>query len=520
MHGRGRRLRLNHRQLMQIRLHLPLPRNRPMTTPRLLSLSLGLAVAVSLAGSRLAHAGEPEASTTEPATTQASGEAAVSLGGDAEAPSEPTEGASIESEGEIEGPAPRKGVDSREMKRKDVPWIRRWAPERNMGEIGVFGGVLLPALNHDFYNPQSGHKPLWTVAGDVGLRGAFFPLPYLGVELEGAAMPAKVRTSTNDPVLLWSARGHVILQLPFWSVSPFLLGGGGAMGVASNPVLLGSDVDPAAYWGGGVKVYINRWIGLRVEARHLLGAREATQRSSISHAEVLAGLIITLGRAKPKAAPPPNPDRDGDGFLNERDRCADTPGVSPDGCPPRDSDEDGFIDTEDACPYEKGVEPDGCPIRDQDGDGIVDERDRCIDRPETDNGFEDEDGCPDELPAEIREFSGVIEGIAFEYDKADVTAESKPVLDRAIKVLQDYPDIRIEIVGHTDNEGGEDYNRDLSQRRANAVRDYFVAGGIDESRLSTRGAGQSEPIASNDTEEGRAQNRRTEFKIIKRKRAD
>lgn len=440
-----------------------------------------------------------EPTPTEPAPTEP--EASTELA----APTAPSEG-------------PKRGPESHDRKRKDVAWIRRWAPERNMGEIGVFGGVFLPAVNHDFYNPQSGQKPLWAVAGDVGIRAAFFPLPFVGVEVEGAGIPAKIRSTTNDPAILWAARGHVIVQLPFWNVSPFLLGGAGAMGVSSPAILLGNDVDPAAHWGGGVKLYLNRWLGLRVEARHVIAAREATQKSFVSHVEVLGGLSITLGRAKPVALPPPDPDRDDDGFPNERDVCPEVPGVSPDGCPPRDSDEDGFVDSEDACPYEKGVEPDGCPVRDQDGDGITDDRDQCIDKPETHNGFQDEDGCPDELPEEVKEFQGVIEGIEFELDSAIIRDVSKPFLDRAVKVLRDYPDIRIEIVGHTDDQGTPEYNEKLSRERAEAVEKYFVDQGIDDARLETRGAGEKEPLTSNATEEGRAKNRRTEFKILKRER--
>src|SRR5690606_31353821 len=179
----------------------------------------------------------------------------------------------------------------------------------------------------------------------------------------------------------------------------------------------------------------------------------------------------------------------------------------------RDTDKDGFVDTEDACPYEAGVEPDGCPIRDRDGDGIPDSADNCPDQPETDNGFEDEDGCPDEIPEEVREFSGIIQGIEFELDSAAIRDGSKPILDRAIKVLEEYPDIRIEIVGHTDDQGTPEHNLQLSKDRAEAVKKYLVDGGIDESRLETRGAGESEPIASNADEAGRAKNRRTEFKI-------
>ncbi len=409
-----------------------------------------------------------------------------------------------------------RGVDSHEQNRGDVPWLRRWAPERNMGEIGIYGGLFLPADNHDFYSPDSlPQKPLWKLNGDVGLRAAFFPLEYLGIEAEGGVMPVRIRNSTNDPSLVWTARGHLVAQLPMWSVVPFLVVGGGAVGVRSNPILLGNDVDPAMHWGLGLKVFLNRWLALRVEGRHTLTARAATQRSFTNHFEILAGLSVTLGRAKPKPILPPNPDRDGDGFKNEVDSCPDTPGVSPDGCPPRDTDEDGFLDVDDACPYEAGVDPDGCPKRDTDGDGFTDDVDACIDRPETVNGYKDDDGCPDELPDDIVVFSGVIEGIEFDHDSSEVTASSKETLDRALEVLDDYPDIRIEIVGHTDNEGSAEYNRQLSKDRADAVRAYLIEGGTGPDRLETRGAGQSEPRASNDSEAGRAKNRRTEFKLIK-----
>ena len=465
-----------------------------------------------------ARAGQPEAEDDAPA-----GQASVSLSATTEGPAEAS-ASSSESDGDA---SPRElpwryrvGIvaETRQNNRKDIPWIKRWAPERLMTEIGLFGGLFLPADNHDFYNPESGFKPLWRVDGEAGLRVAFFPERYIGVEAEGAGIIARARISTNDIAPMWTARGHVIAQLPWWNVAPFVLVGAGAMGISTHPLVLGKDIDPAVHWGGGVKLYLHRYIALRLEGRHILAAKQATQNSFTSHAEFLAGLSFTLGRAKPLPEPPPDPDRDKDGFLNERDDCPDTPGVSPDGCPPRDTDKDGFVDTEDACPYEAGVEPDGCPIRDQDGDGIPDTVDKCVTKPETDNGFEDEDGCPDEIPEPVREWSGVIEGIEFEFDSAEITAASKPTLDRAIDVLKDYPDIRIEIVGHTDNEGTVEHNLELSKARAESVKQYLVDGGIGEDRLETRGAGHKEPRASNDTEEGRAKNRRTEFKIITTKR--
>lgn len=399
-------------------------------------------------------------------------------------------------------------------------WVRCFAPERNMGEIGLYGGLFFANDNHDFYNPSTRPaEPLWLLSADLGLRGAYFPLSFLGIEAEGGLIPTRVRNANDDSALLYTVRGHLLLQLPIFSVVPFLLGGAGVMGVSSGPNALGNDADPAAHWGGGVKVHLNKWLALRLEGRHVLAARASEQQNVVSHGEILLGLSVTL-RPKPKPIPPPDPDRDKDGFLNEVDMCPDTAGVDPDGCPPKDSDGDGFMDPDDACPDEPGVEPDGCPIPDTDGDGFLDPDDGCPDEPETKNGFEDNDGCPDEIPEEVKVFTGVIAGIEFEFRKSDIRPGSKPVLDKAIALLKEYPDLRLEISGHTDNVGTREVNVELSKARADAVREYLVAGGIDESRLVTRGAGPDEPIGDNETEEGRAKNRRTEFKIIEQAKAD
>ncbi len=97
-------------------------------------------------------------------------------------------------------------------------------------------------------------------------------------------------------------------------------------------------------------------------------------------------------------------DSDGDGVMDNDDKCPDVKGEAPDGCPPKDSDGDGVADSKDKCPNEKGEPPDGCPsTRDSDGDGIIDSKDKCPNEPETKNGFEDDDGCPDELPAQVKD---------------------------------------------------------------------------------------------------------------------
>ena len=403
-----------------------------------------------------------------------------------------------------------------QAKAKERPWIRRWEAARNLAEIGVFAGLLRPSDEHDLYDPRTRPQdPLWTLGADVGVRAAFFPLAPLGVEAEFSANPTRVRTITNDFAFVYGFRGHVILQVPVTRIVPFLLGGYGLMGVRSHILILGNDVDPAFHYGGGVKMFINKWLVARLEVRQIVSATAAQQDSGTSHLQALAGLSVTLGRKKVKPPPyvaPVDPDRDKDGFLNETDQCPDDPGVAPSGCP--DTDGDGFIDKEDACVEVPGVEPDGCPLKDSDNDKIYDLEDDCPFEPETYNGVDDLDGCPDEVPPELVVFQGELEGIEFDFGKDTIRPESKPVLDDVVAKLKKFPGVRVTIVGHTDNVGTPEANLELSKRRAESVKRYLVEGGIDDSRIETDGKGDTEPVETNETEEGRAQNRRIVFDII------
>jgi len=122
------------------------------------------------------------------------------------------------------------------------------------------------------------------------------------------------------------------------------------------------------------------------------------------------------------------------------------------------------------------------------------------------------DGCPDEVPRTIPR--GVIRGIYFDLDRDTIKPRSRPVLDRAVAIFTEFPDVRVAISGHTDSTGAPAYNRYLSQRRASAVKRYLVEHGIDAARIETRGAGPDEPIDTNRTPAGRAKNRRIEFELI------
>lgn len=223
-----------------------------------------------------------------------------------------------------------------------------------------------------------------------------------------------------------------------------------------------------------------------------------------------------------------DPDNDGDGVRDVNDECRDTPPDQPvdnRGCVDNDLDGDGFPNDEDECPrgpedHDGYQDDDGCPDPDNDNDGISDLADECPDEPETDNGYRDEDGCPDEPGENVRVTDGNVvlnHKIHFETGKAKLQSRSHSVLDQLADLLQHHPGIELlRIEGHTDDQGSKKMNRDLSQRRAEAVRNYLVDAGVSPERLAASGFGESQPVASNDTEQGRAENRRVEFNILKR----
>lgn len=474
------------------------------------------------------------ASSSAIAAPSASGSVSTDAGADGEADAGKRKRRRDNDKAKAKAEAKNKDVDP------DDKWIKRWPPTRNMLELGVYGGLFLPSTEIELFEPDTmradmGFREFNRLALDVGARVGYYPARFLGLEVEGGVMPTQ--TTAEQRALMYHVRGHVVAQLARWSVAPFLLAGPSGLGVASDSTSVGNDIDLGFHFGGGVKFFFNRWTMLRLDLRDTLTARRGLGEGVANSFEVLLGFSVTLGRPKPKVERPkdsdgdgfldpddscvhvpgvapdgcPIPDTDGDGFLDPDDKCVDEPGLPPDGCPIRDTDGDGFLDDVDQCPEVPGVEPDGCPIGDTDGDGIMDDVDVCIEKPETVNGFEDADGCPDEVPKEIEAFSGVIEGIFFDTSKATIKGQSKVKLDEAAAVLIKYPDLKLEISGHTDSKGKRDYNMDLSTRRAESVKQYLVDAGVDSSRLQTRGAGPDEPRDTNRTKQGRAKNRRIEF---------
>jgi outer membrane protein OmpA-like peptidoglycan-associated protein len=209
----------------------------------------------------------------------------------------------------------------------------------------------------------------------------------------------------------------------------------------------------------------------------------------------------------------PDPDNDGDGIVDKLDACPNDPGpLENQGCPVMDRDGDGVPDNEDKCPDVPGPkENQGCPDVDTDGDGIPDRLDKCP--------FQfgpAPDGCPKKyaLVEVKREKIEIKQQVHFATNKYRVLPDSFPLLNQVAAVLVDFPKMRVSIEGHTDNVGLEKANMKLSQKRAEAVRDYLISRGIAPARLEAHGYGPTRPIASNKTAKGKAKNRRTEFRVV------
>ena len=431
------------------------------------------------------------------------------------------------------------------------------APRGNLLELGIFGGLIFMSNRNALHDPYRPFADFEQPTPEVGLRLAYMPLSFLGVE--GEFMGGAAELQGGEGAIIWAGRGHLLFQVPTRRVNPFVLIGGGRMGISSDAA--GDDNDPALHFGGGLKINLHRRVALRIEARDNI-TKQRPEAGTAHHIEALAGLSIVIGRPAPRpkdsdadgvvdlqdscpleqGLPPdgcPIRDRDGDSFPDPKDSCPLEAGIAPDGCPIRDADQDGVLDASDECRDVPGIPPTGCPDKDQDGildrddqcldvpgiaphgcpadsdgDGFNDPQDKCPNEPEIKNGFEDNDGCPDQIPDAVKKFTGVIKGIEFETGKSEIRGISAPVLESAAAVLVQYPTLRVRVTGHTDNVGSRETNVTLSKRRAEAVKAYLMKRGVEADRVETLGEGPDSPMTSNATRQGRQQNRRIEFQII------
>lgn len=250
--------------------------------------------------------------------------------------------------------------------------------------------------------------------------------------------------------------------------------------------------------------------------RLVTGVRFALPRRPAER-ETPRRLTLTITPGAPGDTAPAAADVDRDGFVDSADRCpAEAEDVDEhedsDGCPDRDNDGDEIADAQDSCPLEPGdAAQKGCPVPDRDGDGVLDAVDNCP----AEAGVPAHQGC---IKKQLVVLSGtgiaVLESVLFETNDAAVRLRSYPLLRNVADVLRAHPELsRIRVEGHTDDRGSDDSNLELSRRRAETVREFLVAQGIDPERLDAVGFGETRPIAGNDTSAGRAKNRRVEFVI-------
>jgi outer membrane protein OmpA-like peptidoglycan-associated protein len=358
-------------------------------------------------------------------------------------------------------------------------------------------------------------------------------------ELNGAFLdyPFRDKPALNNNYLLLEGDASANFKLVsenYW-VIPYASAGVGASEYKS-------------YYGAFIPVGVGFRINLLDEAGVNIASQyriPVTYETANYHFYYSFGVYGTIGKKKEEVKPPPvvpavEKDTDGDGIVDDKDKCPAIPGVAKyDGCPVPDTDKDGIDDDHDKCPTVPGLARyQGCPIPDTDKDGINDEEDKCpsvpgVARyqgcpvPDTDgDGINDEEdkcptvpgvaenqGCP-VIKEEVRQkVDYASQNILFAATSYKLLSSSNKGLDEVAKILQADPQLKLAIDGHTDNSGNAEKNQKLSENRANAVKDYFVKKGIDASRFTATGHGQAEPIADNKTAAGRRKNRRVEMKL-------
>jgi outer membrane protein OmpA-like peptidoglycan-associated protein len=349
-------------------------------------------------------------------------------------------------------------------------------------------------------NLQANDEVTYAAAAHIGLGQRFELVP----EANGAVGVLGDSPDTEEAPL------EALLGLRFFASPHFTLHAAGGVGV------VGGFGIPA--WRGLFGV---TWrVGDTADARHRFAAAAAPVDRCPEAPEDLDGFEDDDGC--------PDLDDDRDGVPDANDDCRlgpeDRDGFEDDdGCADPDDDRDGFLDAADACPREPedhdGVDDaDGCPEPDDDQDTVADRADVCPAAGEVVNGYRDADGCPDEKPLEIDckgfEFGG---DVLFESGQATLLARSLPLLDRIARRMIEMPELRrIRLEGHTDAQGAADLNLDLSQRRVDEVRRRLVESGVAADRIEALGRGETQPVATNATPEGRARNRRVVFVVVDR----
>ena len=421
-------------------------------------------------------------------------------------------------------------------------WLRHGFSPRWSGELGAHYGWVRPGALRDEdagFTFDSVHAFYTTMlTGFAGVRYHLAPesgfRPYLGGRLG---------------LMNWQVRDENAGDFGKFPGGPTVSG----FDDAGNAALL-EGTNLLATFTLGAEFFLSRSFALEAGARYsfiwgndkdnigssaLWGAEHADVNSS--RWDMFVGGTLYFGGSS---------DKDKDGIDDKFDNCPteaeDFDGFhDEDGCPDIDNDSDGIWDADDRCPNDAEDldgfrDDDGCPDPDNDGDGVIDANDSCPDEAEDMDGFQDDDGCPDPdndgdgvldaddkcantpagvkvdlngcpIAAVIKKEKMVLQGVGFGSNSDQLTPESFAVLDKVAESLAAYPEVNVEIQGHTDSTGSAAYNLDISSRRAVSVRTYLLGKGIAPERLTAVGYGEDLPIADNGTKEGRAANRRVEL---------
>ena len=314
-----------------------------------------------------------------------------------------------------------------------------------------------------------------------------------------------------------------------------------------------------ANFGGGLTYWLSPSLGINVESvgkwtlesdpaqfdtnhfQHFLGLayrlsdKKDTDKDGIKDSEDVCPDVFGLAEFNGC------PDSDNDGIKDSEDACPNEFGIKANkGCPIKDADKDGIVDADDNCPNVKGLASNnGCPEKDTDNDGVADKNDKCpnVKGLQSNNGCPEKDtdsvldrnddcpnvpgtvsnnGCPKQVTEHtIATLNSLAKTVYFETSQSIFTSDTYSRLNEVAELMKQYPQAKFNITGHTDSVGSSINNLRLSEARALAVKNYLVGRGVKLSNLTSAGFGESQPIASNVSREGRAKNRRVEIEIIK-----
>lgn len=411
-------------------------------------------------------------------------------------------------------------------------WLRCVLPRLVVGFGLGFAGTLVqasdpreaPLMQGSYFSPMgTWRKALDNSEFDDGYGGVgLFGFRRGTWAVEAGPLYQKLSTNSDGKARLVGFTLNGLL-FPFASL-PNLYGtiGGGASEVKNYPNFTGAFPVVHVDAGAGY-VFPMQWgsyeFGIRAEARYQYGTRKErlnAERNDVPAPHDFNSALVNVGLYLPLAtkakAPPPEPVATA--VVPPAAPCADG----------QDNDGDGKVDF----PVDPGcnaaddvdeVDPPACSNgKDDDGDGLTDfPADKgCSSAEDPD----ETDPCKTPAPGERITLKGcgtgdviVLRGVSFEFDRSKLTVNAKTILDNVSEELTAYPEIRVEVSGHTDARGSDEYNQRLSEQRAAAVVAYLATKGVSEDRMAAVGYGESRPVADNESDEGRELNRRVELRI-------